>query len=1137
MARNWIYDVFPSFSGEDVRQTFLSHFLKELDRKLITAFKDNEIERSQSLDPELKRAIRDSRIAVVIFSKNYASSSWCLNELLEIVKCKDESNRLVVIPVFYGLDPSHVRKQIGDFGIIFEKTCQNRKEDEINLWRRALIDVANTLGYHSTNWVSEAKMIEELANDVLVKLSLNPPKDDVEDFVGIEDHIGEMSSLLRLESEEVRMVGIWGSSGIGKTTIARALFSRLSRHFQGSVYIDSAFLSKCRKDYHKANTDDYNMKLHLQRNFLSEILGKRDIKMDHIGVMGERLKHHKLLIVIDDLDDQVVLDALAGHTQWFGLGSKIIAITKDKHLLRSHGIYCIYSVGLPSEKQALQMFCRAAFRQDSPPDGFMGLASEVRKRVGSLPLGLKIFGSLFRGRSKEDWVDMLPRLRKRLDGKIEKTLRVSYDELDSREDKALFRHIACLFNGAKIDYIIMVLADSDLDVKIGLKNLVDKSLIHVRGDIVGMHCLVQEMGKEIVRTQSSEPGEQEFLLDCKDICDVLEDNTGTRKVLGILLDMSGIDELHIHKRAFEKMRNLYFLKINNKPYKKVRWHVSEGFNYLPPKLKVLSWIGCPLRCLPSMFCPQHLVKLKMQNSKLEKLWEGVHPLTGLKRINFSGSKSLKEIPDLSMATCLEKLLLRHCSSLVKITSSIRHLHKLLVLEMSWCTKLEALPSGFNLKSLDRLDLGGCSRLRRFPDISSNITWLNLNRTATEEFPSNLRLENLKTLHMKEIKSQKLWEGVQPLTCLTTIDLSGSEKLKEIPNLLLATNLEWMNLGGCSSLVELPSSSIENLNKLTYLSMENCTKLEVLPTDINLKSLECLNLSGCSELRFFPDISRNVLLLVLNQTAIEDIPWWVNTFSRLSCLRMRDCNSFKYKSSTFIILKRLKEADFQDSGDSHDIFDDGKDYNSFCRYQDCVRIVKNKIGERNNQWIYRSFSQLLACKSFAEIETLLTEVDPNKERKALEMYLRDFCYDYNNKEKSFIRQHPTLWQQYLKEQEVDVRLQAHKFILSARSEEFMKIFESDKFKASSKLETITLSELKQEELEAFVEFIYSDGSMLSEKAKQHVRSLYRAADKFFYFFFIGQSLAFSELLKFQPSTVRTQTESTTLPPRSRCRLGP
>ncbi|CAA7032848.1 unnamed protein product [Microthlaspi erraticum] len=89
-SRNWVYDVFPSFSGKDVRVAFLSHFHKELDRKLITVFRDDQIERSRSLSPELVQAIKDSRISVVVFSKNYASSSWCLNELLEIVKCKKE---------------------------------------------------------------------------------------------------------------------------------------------------------------------------------------------------------------------------------------------------------------------------------------------------------------------------------------------------------------------------------------------------------------------------------------------------------------------------------------------------------------------------------------------------------------------------------------------------------------------------------------------------------------------------------------------------------------------------------------------------------------------------------------------------------------------------------------------------------------------------------------------------------------------------------------------------------------------------------------------------------------------------------------------------------------------------------------
>ncbi|KAL0695745.1 hypothetical protein Bca4012_062925 [Brassica carinata] len=336
-------------------------------------------------------------------------------------------------------------------------------------------------------------MIEEIANDVLGNLQLSPPDNDFDEFVGIEDHIKKMSSLLSLESEEVRMVGMWGTSGIGKTIITRALYSRLSRQFQSKIFIDRVFISRSKEG---ADLVDYNMKLHLQRHFLAQLLGKKDIKIDNsIGAIEKMLKHQKYLIIIDDLDDQDVLDAIVGRSQWFGNGSRIIVVTKNKHLLRAHGIDHIYEVCLPSYELALKMFCRSAFMKNSPPHGFLELASEVVSCAGKLPLGLNVLGSSLRGREKEDWADMMPRLRNGLDGNFEKTLRVSYDRLDNKKDEAIFRRIVCMFNGEKVEDIKLILADSNLDVKFGLKNLVDKSLIQERYNTVEMHSLLQGLGK------------------------------------------------------------------------------------------------------------------------------------------------------------------------------------------------------------------------------------------------------------------------------------------------------------------------------------------------------------------------------------------------------------------------------------------------------------------------------------------------------------------------------------------------------------------------------------------------------------------------------------------------------------------
>ncbi|CAN7043739.1 unnamed protein product, partial [Brassica rapa subsp. trilocularis] len=892
-SRTCMYDVFPSFSGEDVRITFLSHFLKELDKKLIIAFKDNEIQRSLSLGPELKQAIKDSRIAVVIFSNKYASSSWCLNELLEIVKCREECGQMV-IPVFYRLDPSHVRKQTGDFGNIFEETCKNKTEEVISQWRRALTDVANTLGYHSVNWDSEAKMIEEIVSDVSDKLLLTPSEDS-ENFVGIEDHIANLSVLLRLDLEEVRMVGLWGCSGIGKTTIARVLFNRLSRHFQGRIFIDRAFLSKSMDIYSQANPYDYNMKLHLQGNFLSEILGKRDMKINHLGAVGERLKHQKVLIFIDDFDDQVVLDALIGQIQWFGSGTRIILVTNDKHFLRAHGIDHIYEVYLPSEKLAVEMLCRSAFRKNAAPEGFIGLAVEVTRLAGSLPLALSVLGSSLRGRDKEYWMDLLSRLQNGIEGKIEKTLRISYDGLSSKGDKVIFRHIACLFNGAEVRDLKLLLADSGLSVNVGLENLADKSLIHVRRVNVWMHRLLEEMGRNIVRHE--EPEKREFLVDSQDIYDVLSEGTGTQKILGISFDTDNIGELNLPENAFAGMRNLRFLKIYSKLglYRKVKCQLPENFDYLPPKLKILHWDDYPARCMPSKFRPENLVKLMMKNSKLEKLWEGVVALPCLKEMDLKYSDELIEMPDLSKATNLEELNLGNCYSLVKLPSSIPHPNKLTTINLKNCRNLETIPIGINLKSLEKLYLDGCSRLRTFPEISTNTEDLDIDETSIEEILSNLNLESLYHISMTELMNKKLWETVQPLNPIMA---------------MLSPSLKELYLSDIPTLVEFPSS-FQNLYHLGKLKIRNCVNLETLATGMNLPSLGVLDLSGCSRLRTFPDISTNILWLFLNETAIEEVPCWIEKFSELEMIKMNGCTKLEYVNLNFSKHDYLHQVEFSD----------------------------------------------------------------------------------------------------------------------------------------------------------------------------------------------------------------------------------
>ena len=82
------YDVFLSFRGKDTRNNFTSHLYDALCRKKIKTFIDDGLERGEEITGALLRTIEESKISVIIFSRNYASSPWCVDELVKILECK-----------------------------------------------------------------------------------------------------------------------------------------------------------------------------------------------------------------------------------------------------------------------------------------------------------------------------------------------------------------------------------------------------------------------------------------------------------------------------------------------------------------------------------------------------------------------------------------------------------------------------------------------------------------------------------------------------------------------------------------------------------------------------------------------------------------------------------------------------------------------------------------------------------------------------------------------------------------------------------------------------------------------------------------------------------------------------------------
>ena len=147
----WRYDVFLSFRGKDTRHTFTDHLYGALDRGNINTFRDDEkLPRGEEISPQLLKAIEGSRFAIIVFSKNYANSKWCLDELVKIMECEEEKGQKV-FPIFYHVEPTEVRNQTEIYGEAFknhETNADEEKKKKIEEWRAALRKAGQLKGFH-----------------------------------------------------------------------------------------------------------------------------------------------------------------------------------------------------------------------------------------------------------------------------------------------------------------------------------------------------------------------------------------------------------------------------------------------------------------------------------------------------------------------------------------------------------------------------------------------------------------------------------------------------------------------------------------------------------------------------------------------------------------------------------------------------------------------------------------------------------------------------------------------------------------------------------------------------------------------------------------------------------------------------
>ncbi|KAK9183207.1 hypothetical protein WN944_026356 [Citrus x changshan-huyou] len=692
---------------------------------------------------------------------------------------------------------------------------------------------------------NESEFIEEIVNVISSKIrtELEIPKE----LVGMESRLEKLKFLMGTGSNDVRMIGIWGMGGLGKTTLARVVYDLMSHEFDGS-----SFLADVREKFDKEGSV-----ISLQKQLLSDLLKLADNSIrnvyDGINMIGSRLRQKKVLLVIDDVADVEQLRRLVGKRDWFGPGSRIIITTRDEHLLKLHRVEEVYKLEALTYDEAFRLFCLKAFDTHKPLEEYLELAKCFVKYASGLPLALKVLGSFLFGRPVDQWRSTLERLKRDPENKI---LGLEYL---SNKLRLLDWHRYPL---------------KSLPSNLQLDKIVEFKMCYSRIEELWKGIKPLNMLKVMKLSHS------ENLIKTPDFTEVpnLEE-----------LDLEGCTRLREIHPSLLLHNKLILLNLKG----------CTSLTTLPGKifmksLKTLVLSGClKLRKFPhvagSMEC---LRELLLDGTDIKELPLSIELLSGLVQLTLKGCKNLSSLPiTISSLKCLRNLKLSGCSKLKKfpqivasmedlselyldgtsiteVPSSIELLTGLELLNLNDCKNLVRLPNSINgLKSLKTLNLSGCFKLENVPETLGQVESLeelDISGTAIRRPPSSIFLmKNLRTLSFSGCNgppSSTSWHLHLPFNLMGKSSYPVALMLPSLSGLCSLTKLD---ISDCNLGEGAIPSDIGNLCSLKelYLSRNNFV---TLPASINgLLNLKELELEDCKRLQSLPQLPPNLWLVRVN----------------------------------------------------------------------------------------------------------------------------------------------------------------------------------------------------------------------------------------------------------------------------------
>ncbi|GLJ33300.1 hypothetical protein SUGI_0670000 [Cryptomeria japonica] len=809
-----VFDVFINHRGPDVKDTLALQLYKLLDRMGIRAFLDSqELEFGDSVPSTIGNAIRSASVQIAIFSKMYAESPWCLDELDLMLKTSAR-----IIPIFYHVEPSDLRyTEKGVYSDAFSTFVQKgRYLNKIEEWRKVLCSVSFISGYVLTKFNSNCKKLcKEIVYAVHKEVEKRKPLPVAKSPVGLNEIVESFErTCCKKRVDKGGIIGIFGMGGSGKTTLAKELFNR-----KRSEYNESCFLFNVRETNCISLQSKLLMELfHEKRRFKS--IDEGSSYLQHRLARRDRLK---FLIVLDDIDHVHQLDDLLVRDM-LSPGSLLIVTTRDERVLIRSKISVRYKMKEMNRDHSRKLFCWHAFRQPSPVSDFEDLVESFVTVCGGLPLSLQVLGGLvFASRDRKYWQLQLDKVLKMLPGDIRHKLKISFDSLDS-EEKQIFMDIACFFIGIDKQMAIRIWKGSGWSAKHALQTLQDRCLVmfdrvyetkwHA---VFKMHDHLRDLGREMAeqmippqrlwqpqyhKSLASKPFQNIFMelngrcFNC--ISDSFQmtyffgnsdDSVQTSSTL-LSLELSMFKDKHLTIPSWLPLQNLQYLRIKG---------------------------GCLERLWQSdSQAPSQLKELQLQYTSVEDqfpnslgVWKKLEDLVlfGMGRQGFEigqfiviEGRSLSE--SLNNLTNLRNLVLTHLSVSGELAlnrsrdspnfkSSMDSLEKIGIRDVEALSKISI--SGQNCPRLNSLELRDIKHLIE----------VHFTQNSVELGPCDLAEEGC-----SEIKELSSLERIQINKCWQLQKITGIEKLRRLKYLYLSAGRE--AIWGCvEKLQRAPENVIVN----------------------------------------------------------------------------------------------------------------------------------------------------------------------------------------------------------------------------------------------------------------------------------------------------------------------------------------